>query len=104
MIVSWASNISIQKNYQSMNQMNTQNLVQLKKLDLEGIKSADPDLIIINGRQADFYDQLSAIAPTISVSKDNADYVGSVKENVNTIAELFEVEEKASEELKKSRS
>ena len=44
---------------------------------------------------------LREIAPTISVSKDNADYVGSVKENVNTIAELFEVEEKASEELKK---
>ncbi len=73
----------------------------VKEVDLEAIKSADPDLIIIGGRQADYYDQLSEIAPTISVSKDNADYVGSVKENVNTIAELFEVEEKASEELKK---
>ena len=74
----------------------------VKEVDLEAIKSADPDLIIIGGRQADYYDQLSEIAPTISVSKDNADYVGSVKENVNTIAELFEVEEKASEELKKA--
>ena len=73
----------------------------VKEVDLEAIKSADPDLIIIGGRQADYYDQLNEIAPTISVSKDNADYVGSVKENVNTIAELFEVEEKASEELTK---
>ena len=73
----------------------------VKEIDLEAIKSADPDLIIIGGRQADYYDQLTEIAPTISVSKDNADYVGSVKENINTIAELFEVEEKASEEFAK---
>ncbi len=73
----------------------------VKEIDLEAIKSADPDLIIIGGRQADYYDQLTEIAPTISVSKDNADYVGSVKENINTIAELFEVEEKANEEFAK---
>ena len=73
----------------------------LKELDLEAIKSADPDLIIIGGRQADYYDQLTEIAPTISVTKDNADYIGSVKNNVNTIAEIFEVEDKAKEELAK---
>ena len=73
----------------------------VKEVDLEAIKSADPDLIIIGGRQADYYDQLSEIAPTISVSKENTDYVGSVTENINTIAELFEVEDKASEELAK---
>ena len=73
----------------------------VKEVDLEAIKSADPDLIIIGGRQADYYDQLTAIAPTISVSKDNTDYVGSVKENINLIGELFEVEEKATEAFAK---
>lgn len=73
----------------------------VKEVDLEAIKSADPDLIIIGGRQADYYDQLTAIAPTISVSKDNTDYVGSVKENINLIGELFEVEDKASEAFAK---
>ncbi len=73
----------------------------VKEVDLEAIKSADPDLIIIGGRQSDYYDQLKEIAPTISVSKDNTDYVGSVKENISTIGELFEVEEKAKEELVK---
>ena len=73
----------------------------VKEIDLEAIKSADPDLIIIGGRQADYYDQLTEIAPTISVSKDNSDYVGSVKENINTIAQIFEVEEKANEEFAK---
>ena len=73
----------------------------VKEIDLEAIKSADPDLIIRGGRQADYYDQLTEIAPTISVSKDNSDYVGSVKENINTIAQIFEVEEKANEEFAK---
>lgn len=73
----------------------------VKEVDLEAIKSADPDLIIIGGRQADYYDQLKEIAPTISVSKDNTDYVGSVKENINLIGELFEVEDKASEAFAK---
>ena len=69
----------------------------VKEVDLEAIKSVDPDLIIIAGRQADYYDQLKEIAPTISVAKDNTDYVGSVKENINLIGELFEVEDKVSE-------
>ena len=74
----------------------------LKEPDLEGIKSQKPDLIIIGGRQADFYDQLSEIAPTISISKDNKDYLGSVKKNINTVAKIFGVEEKAKEEFAKS--
>lgn len=73
----------------------------LKEPDLEGIKSADPDLIIINGRQADFYDQLSAIAPTISTDKDELNYLESVEGNINKIAQIFEAEEKANEEFAK---
>lgn len=73
----------------------------LKEPDLEAIKSQNPDLIIIGGRQADFYDQLSEIAPTISVSKDNKDYLGSAKENIDTVAKIFGIEEKASEEFAK---
>lgn len=73
----------------------------LKEPDLEAIKSQNPDLIIIGGRQADFYDQLSEIAPTISVSKDNKDYLGSAKENIDTVAKLFGIEEKANEEFAK---
>ncbi|WP_042275772.1 siderophore ABC transporter substrate-binding protein [[Clostridium] dakarense] len=74
----------------------------LKEPDLEGIKSQNPDLIIIGGRQADFYDQLSEIAPTISVNKDNKDYLGSVKKNIDTVAKIFGVEEKAKEEFAKA--
>lgn len=73
----------------------------LKEPDLEAIKSQNPDLIIIGGRQADFYDQLSEIAPTISVSKDNKDYLGSARKNIDTVAKIFGVEEKANEEFAK---
>lgn len=73
----------------------------LKEPDLEAIKSQNPDLIIIGGRQADFYDQLSEIAPTISVSKDNKDYLGSAKKNIDTVAKIFGIEEKADEEFAK---
>lgn len=73
----------------------------LKEPDLEGIKSANPDLIIINGRQEDFYEQLSKIAPTISTSKDDKEYLESVKDNIDKIAKIFGVEEKANQEFSK---
>lgn len=73
----------------------------LKEPDLEAIKSTNPDLIIISGRQADFYDQLSEIAPTISLAKDNVDYMNGVAENIKLIGEIFGVEEQAKEEYTK---
>lgn len=73
----------------------------VKEPDFEAIKSASPELIIIGGRQVDFYDQLSEIAPTILMSKDNNKYFESVEKNINTIAQIFNVEEKANEEFAK---
>ena len=76
----------------------------LKEPDLEAVKSANPDLIIISGRQEGFYDQLSEIAPTISTGIDSADYLGSFKTNLNYIGEIFEVEDEANEEFLKIES
>ncbi|RDY29611.1 siderophore ABC transporter substrate-binding protein [Romboutsia weinsteinii] len=92
---------SIPKSLEKFKDEKYADLGGLKEPDLEGIKSADPDLIIINGRQADFYDQLSEIAPTISTDKDDKNYLASVKENINKIAKVFEAEEKANEEFTK---
>lgn len=77
------------------------NVGTLKEPNLEAVKSLNPDLIIISGRQASYYDQLTEIAPTISLAKDNKKYVESMKENINTLAEIFAVEEKATSEIKK---
>ncbi|MGL5314007.1 MAG: siderophore ABC transporter substrate-binding protein [Peptostreptococcaceae bacterium] len=77
------------------------NVGTLKEPDLEAVKSANPDLIIISGRQADYYDQLKEIAPTISVAKENSDYVGSMIENIKELGKIFGVEDKATEEVAK---
>ncbi|WP_404407196.1 siderophore ABC transporter substrate-binding protein [Jeotgalibacillus malaysiensis] len=71
----------------------------LKEPDFEAINAMDPDLIIISGRQADLYEEFEVIAPTIYMGVDTENYMESFEENVNTLAELFEKEEAASEKL-----
>lgn len=71
----------------------------LKEPDFEAINAMDPDLIIISGRQAELYEEFEAIAPTIYMGVDTEKYMESFEENVNTLAELFEKEEAATEKL-----
>ena len=47
----------------------------LKEPDMEQIFELTPDLIIISGRQADYYEELNKIAPTINLSLDNENYL-----------------------------
>ncbi|WP_309126632.1 siderophore ABC transporter substrate-binding protein [Kocuria sp.] len=74
------------------------NAGSLKEPDLEAVAEADPDLIIITGRTADFYDELSEIAPTVDLSIDEADALTSFTEQSETLGKIFgkeaEVEEK----------
>nr|SUY24126.1 iron compound ABC transporter substrate-binding protein [Clostridioides difficile] len=44
---------------------------------------------------------MSKIAPTISTSKDDKKYLESVKNNIDKIAKIFGVEEKANQEFSK---
>ena len=43
----------------------------LKEPNMEKIFELKPDLIIISGRQAEYYDELNKIAPTVGFSVDN---------------------------------
>lgn len=71
------------------------NLGGLKELDMEAIYAAQPDLIIIGGRQADYYDQLSEIAPVIGVGIDwEQSYMASMESNLKLIGDIFGVQEK----------
>lgn len=72
----------------------------LKEFSLEKINELDPDLIIIEGRQADYYDDLSAIAPTIQLGTDSKNYLKSLETNVNTIGKIFDKEDSATSKLK----
>jgi iron complex transport system substrate-binding protein len=69
------------------------NVGSLKEPDFEAIHELQPDVIFISGRQAELYDQFAEIAPTIYVDVDYADYIPSLEENFNLVAELFEKED-----------
>ncbi|MGG1615261.1 siderophore ABC transporter substrate-binding protein [Paenibacillus sp. NRS-1782] len=67
--------------------------------DYEKISDLSPELIIIGGRQADAYKELSKIAPTISLAVDTKDFVNSFKKNVETLGKIFAKEDAAKQEL-----
>lgn len=67
----------------------------IKEPDLEKINALQPDLIVISGRQADFQQELSKIAPTVYFSTDNSQPWQSIQQQVNTIATIFGKEQAA---------
>src|SRR5690606_32803864 len=75
------------------------NVGSLKEPDVETIYGLQPDLIIISGRQATYYEELSKFAPTIYSGVDNSNYLESFKNNVKTLAEIFDKVEEAEAEL-----
>ena len=71
----------------------------MKEPDFEAISAGDPDLIIISGRVADSYEELSKIAPTINLSSDAADPWASFVQNTEIIGDIFEKQADAAEQL-----
>lgn len=71
----------------------------IKEPDLEKINQMKPDLIIISGRQRDFLDQLKDIAPTMYLAVDPANTWQSIKQNVETLATIFDKEKSAKKQL-----
>ncbi|CAM2077032.1 MULTISPECIES: siderophore ABC transporter substrate-binding protein [Clostridium] len=75
------------------------NIGSLKEPDMEKIFELTPDLIIISGRQADYYEELSKIAPTIHLGVKNENYLESFTENMNILGEIFGKEKAVEKEL-----
>lgn len=65
------------------------NLGNIKTPDLELVKAAKPDLIIISGRQGGSKDALSAIAPVLDLSLNNKDQLASLYQNMKTIGQVL---------------
>ena len=80
---------------------NATNAGGLKEPDIETIYTFEPDAIFISGRQADFYDELNKIAPTIYVDLDYKNYMEDFKTNVTNIGKIFDKEDLALEEYNK---
>lgn len=76
-----------------------ENVGTLFEPDLEKIYELQPELIVIGARQADYYEELSKIAPTISFAIDNSNYLESFKTNMTYIGEIFGKEEAVKEKL-----
>lgn len=71
----------------------------LKEFSLETINELKPDLIIIEGRQTDSYEDLMAIAPTIQLGTDNTNYFGSLERNLTALGQIFGKEDMAEGQL-----
>ncbi|RKQ33178.1 siderophore ABC transporter substrate-binding protein [Oceanobacillus halophilus] len=76
-----------------------ENIGSLKEPDFEKIAEINPDVIIISARQAELYDQLSEIAPTIHLGVDTTRYMDSFKENMEKVGQIFEKEEEIEAKL-----
>lgn len=74
-----------------------QQIGSLHEPDIEAIAAAAPDLVILGPRSRTAYATLSRLAPTIDMSRDNADVVGGVKANLATLGRIFDREARAAE-------
>lgn len=72
----------------------------MKEPDFDAISNGDPDLIIISGRTAGSYEELSKIAPTIDLTIDAAQPMDSFKEQAATLGTIFDVEDEVADQLK----
>jgi iron complex transport system substrate-binding protein len=75
------------------------NIGTLQEPDFEAVSEGAPDLIIISGRAAAHYEELSKIAPTIDLSVDTAAPMDSFKEVSTTLGEVFGKEADVEERL-----
>ena len=71
----------------------------IKEPDIEGIYEFEPDVIFISGRQSDFYEELSEIAPTVYVDLNADTYMEDFTENATYLAEIFEKTDELSSHL-----
>ncbi|WP_294613979.1 ABC transporter substrate-binding protein [uncultured Gilliamella sp.] len=60
----------------------------MKEPNIDAIKQAKPDLIIIDGRQAKRTEELSKIAPVLNLSVDTKNYLASTKNHINILANM----------------
>lgn len=76
-----------------------ENIGTLFEPDFEKIYELRPDVIFVSGRQAEVYEELAKIAPTVYFEVNGADYMGSVTNNLKILGEIFGKEEFVEEEL-----
>lgn len=61
----------------------------LFEADLEAVNAAEPDVILVAGRSSELKPDLSEIAPTLDLTLDSADFMGSFTRNAEVLGEVF---------------
>lgn len=69
--------------------------------DFEAIKNLNPDIIILGRRAAGHYEEVSKYAPTLDLTPDPTDLLGSVSRSLEIIGEIYDVQDKAQAEISK---
>ncbi len=67
----------------------------IKQFNLETVNAFKPDCIIISGRQADYYDELSKIAPVYVINRMEKDPLVAALDDIKFVGQLFQKEEAA---------
>ena len=57
--------------------------------DFEAINAAEPNLVIVGGRSQAQYAEVVKLAPTIDLTSDDNDLIGSVKKNAEILGQIF---------------
>ncbi|WP_077959608.1 siderophore ABC transporter substrate-binding protein [Ensifer adhaerens] len=57
--------------------------------DFEAINAAEPNLVIVGGRSQAKYAEVAKLAPTIDLTSDDNDLIGSVKKNAAILGQIF---------------
>lgn len=72
----------------------------VKTPDLEAVMACEPDLILLGGRMAEYYDQLCEIAPTLRLTTvSGGGLVEAIRANAKTIGAIFGETEQVDELL-----
>lgn len=76
---------------------NITNVGTMFEPDFEAVAAMEPDLIIVGGRSAPKYAELSKLAPTIDLTVDRTNFFASAKQNTVTLGEIFGKQAEAAE-------
>ncbi|HKM38595.1 MAG TPA: ABC transporter substrate-binding protein [Thiopseudomonas sp.] len=69
--------------------------------DYEALKNLKPDLIILGRRASGKYQEVASYGPTLDLTPDPTDLLGSVVRNTEIIGQVFDREQQAAEQIAK---
>lgn len=75
----------------------------LFEADQAALRAVQPDLVLVGGRSAKQYETLSALAPTLDMSVDRADRIGSLTANAIALGRIFGKEPLAQQKVQALR-